>query len=69
MGSTAMLLSLFPKGRGGQCSLNAWIESLLLGQNMDGQRWRSAKINYVKTETKGWVGAFNASISHGSLFE
>jgi len=69
VGSTAMVPSLFTKGRGGRCSLDAWIESLLLGQNIDGQRWRSAKRNTVETEPKGSVGACNASISLESLFE
>jgi len=58
-----------PKGNGGRCSLDAWVESLSLGQNMDGQEWRCATRNHVETEPKGWVGAFNASISLGSLFE
>merc|ERR1740124_692967 len=38
VGSTAMVPSLFHKGRAGWCSLDAWIEYLLLGKNMDGQR-------------------------------
>ena len=67
--SSSLSPSLFPKGRGGRCSLDAWVESLSLGQNMDGQEWRCATRNHVETEPKGWVGAFNASISLGSLFE
>jgi len=69
VGSTAMVPSLFHKGRAGRCSLDTWIEYLSLGKNMDGQRWRSAKRNYVETEPKSWTGACNASISLESLFE
>jgi hypothetical protein len=45
------------------------IKTLALAQNMDGQMWRSWTQGHVETEPKGWVGAFNASISLGSLFE
>ena len=64
-----MVPSLFPKKRGGQCFLNAWTEYLLLSQNMNGQRWRSAKGNHGETEPKGLVGVFNEIISLGNLFE
>ena len=64
-----MVPSLFPKGRGGPCSLDAWIEYLLVGRNMDRQQWNNDKRNHVETEPKGWVGASNASISLESFFE
>jgi len=49
--------------------LDGWIQSLALGQNMDGQVWRTWGQGHVELEPRGWVGAFNASISLGSLFE
>ncbi len=49
--------------------LDGWIKSLSLGQFMDPQIWRSWSEEHVETEPRGWVGAFNASISLGSLFE
>jgi hypothetical protein len=36
---------------------------------MDGIVWRSMTQGHVEIEPRGWVGAFNASISLGSLFE
>jgi len=51
-----------------QC-LNDWIETLRVCQGMDSQIWRSWSQGHVETEPRGWVGAFNASISLGSLFE
>eukprot|EP00550_Attheya_septentrionalis_P012964 CAMPEP_0198304944 /NCGR_PEP_ID=MMETSP1449-20131203/57651_1 /TAXON_ID=420275 /ORGANISM="Attheya septentrionalis, Strain CCMP2084" /LENGTH=2807 /DNA_ID=CAMNT_0044007473 /DNA_START=500 /DNA_END=8923 /DNA_ORIENTATION=- len=51
------------------CCLNDWISSLSLAQNMDGQQWRSWNRGHIEMEPRGWVGAFNASISLGSLFE
>ena len=36
---------------------------------MDGQMWRPCTKGHVETEPKGWVGAFNASISLSSLSE
>lgn len=44
-------------------------KTLSLAQNMDGQMWRPWVKGHVETEPKGWVGAFNASISLSSLFE
>lgn len=49
--------------------LDGWIQVLSLGQNMDGQVWRTWGQGHVERESRGWVGAFNASISLGSLFE
>ena len=49
--------------------LDGWIQVLSLGQNMDGQLWRTWGQGHVERESRGWVGAFNASISLGSLFE
>lgn len=46
-----------------------WLQSLALAQCMDGQVWRTWSQGHVETEPRGWVGAFNASISLGSLFE
>ncbi len=51
------------------CLLDAWINTLSLGQNMDGQRWRRVEEGHVEQEPRDWVGAFNAGISIGSLFE
>ena len=50
----------------GISTLDDWIETLSLAQQMDGNIWRSS---HVETESKNWVGAFNASISLSSLFE
>lgn len=49
--------------------LNDWIASLSLVQFLDDQVWRHWSQGHVETESRGWVGAFNASISLGSLFE
>ncbi len=49
--------------------LKDWIAALALGQSMDPQFWRDYSQGHVETELRGWVGAFNASISLGSLFE
>eukprot|EP00546_Thalassionema_frauenfeldii_P000890 CAMPEP_0178937310 /NCGR_PEP_ID=MMETSP0786-20121207/25676_1 /TAXON_ID=186022 /ORGANISM="Thalassionema frauenfeldii, Strain CCMP 1798" /LENGTH=2359 /DNA_ID=CAMNT_0020615847 /DNA_START=262 /DNA_END=7341 /DNA_ORIENTATION=- len=49
--------------------LSDWLASLALSQWMDGQVWRTFTQGHVETEPRGWVGAFNASISLGSLFE
>lgn len=49
--------------------LRDWIASLALGQMMDSQTWRDWNQGHVELEVRGWVGAFNASISLGSLFE
>ena len=49
--------------------LQDWIESLSLAQFMDGIVWRTTGQGHVEVEPRGWVGAFNASISLGSLFE
>lgn len=46
-----------------------WISSLGLAQFMDVQVWRHWAQGHVEDESRGWVGAFNASISLGSLFE
>ena len=44
-------------------------QTLTLAQQMDGQTWRPWAKGHVETESKGWVGAFNFSISLSSLFE
>ena len=49
--------------------LRDWIAALSLGQLMDAQIWRDWSQGHVELEVRGWVGAFNASISLGSLFE
>ena len=49
--------------------LRDWIAALQLGQMMDAQIWRDWSQGHVELEVRGWVGAFNASISLGSLFE
>lgn len=51
------------------CFLKDWIAALGLGQMMDSQSWRDWTQGHVELEHRGWVGAFNASISLGSLFE
>ncbi|OEU16046.1 hypothetical protein FRACYDRAFT_146297, partial [Fragilariopsis cylindrus CCMP1102] len=51
------------------CFLKDWIAALGLGQMMDSQVWRDWTQGHVEVEHRGWVGAFNASISLGSLFE
>jgi len=53
---------------GGKC-LENWLELLSIPQGMDGQTWRTWDQGHVDIEPKGWIGAFNASISLGSLFE
>lgn len=49
--------------------LGDWIAALALAQFMDSQIWRHWSQEHVQDESRGWVGAFNASISLGSLFE
>jgi len=49
--------------------LNDWLACLSLAQFMDGQVWREVSQGHVENDPRGWVGAFNASISLGSLFE
>ena len=49
--------------------LKDWIQTLSLAQQMDPQTWRHWTQGHVEDESRGWVGAFNASISLGSLFE
>ncbi|CAJ1952324.1 unnamed protein product [Cylindrotheca closterium] len=49
--------------------LRDWIETLSIGQMMDEQVWRDYNQGHVELEVRGWVGAFNGSISLGSLFE
>jgi hypothetical protein len=51
------------------CFLKDWIAALGLGQMMDSQMWRDRTQGHIELEHRGWVGAFNASISLGSLFE
>lgn len=46
-----------------------WIKILSQAQQMDPQTWRHWTQGHVEDESRGWVGAFNASISLGSLFE
>lgn len=50
-------------------ALNAWIKTLSLAQNMDGQCWKDYSKAHVERENSTWVGAFNTSISLGSLYE
>jgi len=57
------------RGITSDCPLNDWIQVLSLAQQMDGQMWRPWVKGHVESEPKGWVGAFNASISLSSLFE
>jgi len=49
--------------------MDSWIEALILSQAMDEQTWRMRHQGHVEMEPRGWVGAFNLSISLGSLFE
>jgi hypothetical protein len=56
-------------GDDGPCALNAWIKTLSLAQNMDGQCWKDYSQAHVERENSAWVGAFNTSISLGSLYE
>jgi hypothetical protein len=51
------------------CTLDAWIEMLTVCQNMDLQRWRRREEGHVEQEPREWVGAFNAGIAIGSLYE
>ena len=50
-------------------ALKAWIKTLSLAQNMDGQCWKDYSQPHVERENSAWVGAFNTSISLGSLYE
>lgn len=70
----ANLFSSIPKLQSGRtfqkrCLLDAWIETLSLLQNMDTQRWRRVEQGHVEQEPRDWVGAFNAGIAIGSLYE
>lgn len=49
--------------------LDDWLTCLSLTQFMDCQVWRIECHGPVEFESRGWVGAFNASICLGSLFE
>jgi hypothetical protein len=49
--------------------LEDWVSALSLAQFMDPQTWRHWDHGHIEEESRGWVGAFNASISMGSLFE
>ena len=49
--------------------LTDWIATLSLAQFMDAQKWRHWTLGHVEDESRGWVGAFNLSISLGGLFE
>ena len=49
--------------------LDAWINLLSICQNMNAQRWRRVEEGHVESEPKGWVGAFNADIALGSIYE
>lgn len=49
--------------------LEDWMAALRVAQFMDPQSWRHWSQGHVEDESRGWVGAFNASISLGSLFE
>ena len=49
--------------------LTDWIATLSLAQFMDAHKWRHWTLGHVEDESRGWVGAFNLSISLGGLFE
>lgn len=49
--------------------LEDWMASLSIAQLMDPHVWRHYTQGHVESESRGWVGAFNLSISLGSLFE
>jgi hypothetical protein len=49
--------------------LDDWLAALGMAQFMDAQVWRPVLQGHVEEESRGWVGAFNASISLGSLYE
>jgi len=49
--------------------LDDWMKGLSFAQMMDPQVWRHRSLGHVEEESRGWVGAFNGSISLGSLFE
>mmetsp|Transcript_12443 Transcript_12443/g.23345 ORF Transcript_12443/g.23345 Transcript_12443/m.23345 type:complete len:2568 (-) Transcript_12443:2177-9880(-) len=51
------------------CIIDAWIQLLSICQNMDLQRWRRREEGHVEQEPRDWVGAFNAGIAIGSLYE
>ena len=53
----------------GASFLNDWVSALSLAQFMDPHAWRHWSLGHVETESRGWVSAFNASISLGSIFE
>lgn len=55
--------------RKGGSFLSDWLATLTVAQFMDSQIWRNWNQDHVRDESRGWVGAFNASISLGSLFE
>ncbi|MHA7927708.1 MAG: hypothetical protein ACX936_21120, partial [Marinobacter sp.] len=46
-----------------------WVKALGACQLMDAQTWREFSEGHVELEGRGWIGAFNASISLGSLYE
>jgi hypothetical protein len=50
-------------------SLFTFLQTLTLAQGMDKQSWRSWSMNHVESDPRGWVGAFNCSISLGSIYE
>lgn len=49
--------------------LKSFGQTLSLAQNMDAQMWRSYQIGHTESEHRGWVGAFNTTISLGSVYE
>jgi hypothetical protein len=53
----------------GATFLHDWSSALAMAQWVDPHVWRHWALGHVETESRGWVGAFNASISLGSLFE
>ena len=59
----------FVSGHFKPCLLDAWIDALALGQNMDAQTWRKIEEGHVEQEPRDWVAAFNTGISIGSLYE
>jgi hypothetical protein len=50
-------------------SLFTFLQTLTLAQGMDKQSWRNWSMHHVETDARGWVGAFNCSISLGSIYE
>lgn len=50
-------------------SLFTFLQTLKVAQGMDKQVWRCWSMDHVDNDPRGWVGAFNCSISLGCIFE